>query len=194
MSFSSSAVIWASFVTSAPKGRTIIRVRPVRTATTGARRRPRRSTGPASRSAVRSGKASASAFGTSSPMTIEKSDTRIVTITSAIASALPFSHSTRAMSSASPFVSETAATAAERKPMKVIAIWMTARNRPGSATRRRTRAAPRRFSSTSWSRRLRRSETRAISAATKMPASRVSPMTIRISVKEPIRRPPRRAR
>ena len=63
---------------------------------------------------------------------MEKSDTRTVTVTSAIASALPFSHSMLPMRSASPLVRATAATADERKPMKVIAIWMTARKRAGS--------------------------------------------------------------
>ena len=42
--------------------------------------------------------------------------------------------------------------------MNVIAIWMTARKRPGSSISRRTRGAPRRPSSTSWSTRLRRTD------------------------------------
>ena len=45
----------------------------------------------------------------------------------------------------------TPAKAAARKPMKVMPIWMTARKRPGSVLSRRTRRAPRRPSSMSWS-------------------------------------------
>ena len=66
---------------------------------------------------------------------------------------------------ASPSTRLTAANAEARKPMKVMPSWMTARNRPGSPCRRRTRLAPRLPSSTSCSSRLRRTVTRAISAA-----------------------------
>ncbi len=72
----------------------------------------------------------------------------------------------------------TAAYADAKNPTKVRPSWMTARNRPGSSMRRRTRRAPRTRSSTSCSIRLRRIVMRAISAATKTPSRMIRiPMT-----------------
>ena len=80
---SSSAVIWASVLTSAPNSREMLRVAAVSRATSGRRMRPMMSTGPARRSAKASGCASARVLGTSSPNTIVNSDRRIVTSSSA---------------------------------------------------------------------------------------------------------------
>ena len=79
ISRSSSAVICASVVTSAPSAREIVRVVAVSSATTGRKMRPMMSTGRASASANASGWARASVLGTSSPNTIVNSDSRIVT-------------------------------------------------------------------------------------------------------------------
>ena len=107
--------------------------------------------------ARRSGKLRASVFGTSSPMMIETSAMRSVTITKAIASADSVMKASCGGSSlirlASPDEKATAPTAPDRKPRKVMAIWMVARNRPGSSTRRRAVRAARFPSSASWFRR-----------------------------------------
>ena len=149
------------------------------------------STGPASRSANASGCARASVLGTSSPNTMVNSDSRIVTSSSAMTDAGPDSMPSPTRRSASATARLTPAKAEARNPMNVIASWMTARKRPGSDVRRRTRSAPRRPSSTSWSTRLRRSETSAISAATNTALSRTSRTMIPISSRVlPIRRGP----
>ena len=63
------------------------------------------------------------------------------------------------------------AKAAARKPMKVMTSCSTARNRPGWLMSRSTRRAPLSPSSMSCWSRLRRTVTRAISAATNTPLS-----------------------
>src|SRR3972149_5996127 len=83
--------------------------------------------------------------------------------------------------SRSPTVRLTAAKAEAKKPTKVIPSWMTARKRPGWAISRRTRRADRLPSSTSCSMRVRRTVTRAISAAPKTPLIRMRTTMTRIS-------------
>ena len=170
ISRSSSAVIWASDVTSAPNRRTTQRVIAVRAATSGPRSRPRKSSGPESVSANRSLLARASDFGTSSANTIVNRARITVTTTRATKLAVPWSMPPLARVSARPSARLTAANAEARKPMTVRPSCDTARNRPGSSSSRRTRRAPGRPSSTSCSTRLRRIETSAISAATKKPS------------------------
>jgi hypothetical protein len=94
--------------------------------TIGARSRWMRPIGPATTSARRSGKLSASVFGTSSPMMIDASAmTRVIT-TNAIESALsrigPSQVGRRRIHWARPDEKATAPTAPDRKPRKVIAI------------------------------------------------------------------------
>ena len=192
---SSSAVIRASVVTSAPRRRAMVRVMNVRNATTGRKMRPMTSTGRARASENASGCASASDLGTSSPKTIVNSESRIVTVIRPMAPARSGDMPTDTSRSARRAARLTPAKADARKPMNVIASWMTARNRPGSLVRRRTRPAPRRPSSISWSTRLGRSETRAISAATKTPLRRTSrtmiPSSMRVSPIRPASLPRR---
>ena len=176
ISRSSSAVICASDVTSAPNSRVTQRVIAVSAATSGPSSRPRKSSGPESTSANRSLLASARDFGTSSANTIVNSARITVTTTIETKFAVPRSMPVPASDSASPSARLTAANADARKPMKVRPSCETARNRPGSSSRRRTRRAPGLPSSTSCSTRLRRIDTSAISAATKKP-SRIVRMT-----------------
>jgi hypothetical protein len=89
----------------------------------------------------------------------------MVTTMRATASAASASGPSVRSQSAASSTRLTAAKAEARKPRKLIPIWMTARNRPGLALRRWTRAAARSPSSTSCWRRLRRIVTSAISDA-----------------------------
>ena len=102
-------MIWLSFDTSAPNGRVTARVIAVRKATSGDRIRPMTSIGRDTANANRSGKASASVFGTSSPKTIVKPARRIVTMTRAIPAAEPLNRSICSSSPVSRSVRLTAA-------------------------------------------------------------------------------------
>src|SRR5258706_4655861 len=168
---SSSAVICASFETFAPKTFAIVLVMPVNRAISGERARARNSIGSDSAIATRSALARARVFGTSSAKTIVNSASRIVTMTSAMPWALL--PAIGAMRSLRLSTRLTAAYAEAKKPMTVRPSCETARNRPGSSRRRRTRRAPGLPSSTSCSTRLRRIDTRAISPATKKPSRSV---------------------
>ena len=173
MSRSSSALIRASLVTLAPKTPAIAEVTRVRIAINGLRTRASSSIGPLNVNANRSGLDSARVFGTSSAKMIVNSASTTVTISSARPSAVPVSSPASVSSSARAVARFTAAYADAKNPITVSPSWETARNRPGSACRRRTRLAAVWPSSASCSTRLRRSETSAISAATKNPSSRV---------------------
>ena len=147
MSLSSSALICASCETSAPSALVIRRVIPVRRPTSGPRIRPSQSMGRPRTRANRSGWPSASVFGTSSPNTIVNSARRTVTSTSDTGDAVD---PMIGVSTLSRRVTRlTAAYAEAKKPRNVSPSWLTARNRPGSSSRRRTRRALRLPSSTS---------------------------------------------
>ncbi len=85
---------------------------------------------------------SARVFGTSSPMTIEASAMSRVISTKAISCAALRTKSTGIAAIESPTMPEsaTAPNAEARKPRKVMATWMVARNRLGSAVEPRARA------------------------------------------------------
>ena len=102
-------MIWLSFETSAPNGRVTARVIPVSSATSGARIRPMTSIGRDTARANRSGNASASVFGTSSPKMIVNPARSTVTMTSAIPAAEPLNRSTCSSSPVSRSVRLTAA-------------------------------------------------------------------------------------
>ena len=131
--------------------------------------------------ANRSGFDRARVFGTSSAKMIVNRARTTVTMTSDRPSALPSSTPALRRTTFRPWARLTAAYAEAKKPMTVRPSCDTARNRPGSSRRRRTRRAPALPSSTSCSTRLRRTETSAISAATKNPSRRVSRTMIRMS-------------
>ncbi len=171
---SSSALIRSSAATSAPNRRLIRRVVQVRNATRGPKKTPRTSINRLVDMATRSAWASPICLGTSSPKMIVKIVSTLVTTTRAMALATPWSGSNVMSQSDSPSTRLTAAKADARKPRKLIPIWMTARNRPGSSLSRWTRIAARWPSSMSCWIRLRRIVTRAISVAAKIPFSRTS--------------------
>src|SRR5712691_8500798 len=168
---SSSAVIWASFETFAPNTLAIVLVMPVSRAMSGDKARARNSIGSDSAIATRSALARARVFGTSSAKTIVNRASRTVTMTRAMPAALlPASGASSLLRLSTRL---TAAYADAKKPITVRPSCDTARNRPGSSSRRRTRRAPGLPSSTSCSTRLRRIDTRAISPATKKPSRSV---------------------
>ena len=178
---SSSALIAASWFMSTPIERVTQRVMPLMTATSGPRARASQSIGRARTSANRSGLASAIDFGISSAKTIVNSARMMVTATRAVPPAAAGSMPSRSSRPWRPSTRLTAANAEAKKPIIVSPIWATARNRPGSSMSLRTRRALGRPSSTSWSMRLRRTDTRAISAATKKPSRKVRKTRNRIS-------------
>ena len=102
-------MIWLSCDGSAPNGRVTARVIPVSSATSGPSSRPMTSIGRDTASAKRSGKASASVFGTSSPKTIVNTARRTVTMTRAIPAAYSRRASTRSSRPVSRSVRLTAA-------------------------------------------------------------------------------------
>ena len=173
-------------VGSMPNGLEITLVRRTRSATSGLTIFAKREIGPEATSAIRSGFAKANPFGISSPRTMETTETRRVTTRSAITPARSPIHETPLSGVASSSTMLTAATAEARAPRKVIATWITAKKRPGSLRRRSARAARRSPSSASSSRRVRRTVTKAISAATKRPLrrirSRISPRSASIQI------------
>ncbi len=151
--------------------------------TSGLRNRSRSESGRAASSANRSGKFRARVLGTSSPAMIEVMAMSRVTRMNAIVSAADWigSQGMAAMASAMTALNATAPMAEARKPRKVIATWMVARKRCGSSTSRWAVRAPRRPSSASWSSRVRRTVSSAISAAANTPPTRIRTRTMRRS-------------
>ena len=169
-------------VGSMPNGFEMSLVSATSTATSGLTIFAKRVIGPETVSAMRSGLARANPFGISSPSTIETTETIKVTKRSAIVSAWSAMSAMPRSGSATTVTMLTAATAEARAPRKVIATWITARKRPGSRMSTWARLARRSPASASSSRRVRRTETNAISAPTKNPLMRIKRRMIRMSV------------
>ena len=169
-------------VGSMPNGFEMILVSSTSTATRGLTILAKRVIGPETARAMRSGLARANPFGINSPSTMEKTETMKVTRRSAIVSAWSAMSAIPRSGSATTVTMLTAATAEASAPRKVIATWITARKRPGSRISFWARLARRSPASASSSRRVRRTETKAISAPTKKPLMRISSKMIRMSV------------
>ena len=165
-----------------PNGFEMILVSSTSTATSGLTTLAKRVIGPETARAMRSGLARAKPFGINSPSTMETTETMKVTRRSAIVSAWSARKATPRSGSATTVTMLTAATAEASAPRKVIATWITARKRPGSRISRWARLARRSPDSASSSRRVRRTETKAISAPTKNPLMRISSRITRMSV------------